>query len=570
MGKCFYMRLAWGNIRRSKRIYLPLLIATAVMSCVVMLINGLIFSQSLSNMPSGETAAMVFRMGISVFCIFTFFFMLYINGFLIKQRKREFGLYGILGLTKHQVGKVLFRENLLLMGGGLILGGAIANIFGRLLFMALIKLMGEVTGGSFVISLPAYLITAALFAVIFIAITLLNSFKVRTASPMELLNSVKSGEKDSRFVIPLAVIGLIMLAAAYYFAWTIDASGIALGLFFPLALLVIIATYALFTSGSIALLRLLRKNKRIYYRQKNFVTISAMFHRMRQNARGLATICILSTMLVVTLSTTLSLYLGREEMLRAMYPFDVEIQIDEEVVEDRAEEYVSKLNALANERGVTLSSDESKLIRRVPGQNIGYRNNVVDEDDTVIIMDNVIRVGRSLVFDAEGDFKNCLSFIDAAREAYPEIFTYTANLWISDIFTSTVEGYGTYGGLLFMGVFFSILFLCMAVLIIYFKQITEGYEDKAQFAILKNVGMDDRQIRATINRQILYVFFLPLAAMLLHMVFAARIQARMLESFMLYDWQLVIACVGGVCAVFAVIYLIVYRLTAKVYYDIVK
>jgi ABC-type antimicrobial peptide transport system permease subunit len=540
--KFFYLRLALGNVRRNKLTYLPYLIATAVMSGVFLLIAGLLFSESLTNTPSGRTATMMFGLGLVVYAIFTFAFMLYINNFLIKRRQKEFGLYGILGLDKRNVGRVLLWENLFVIGGGMACGIVIALVFGRLLFLALTHLIHAVPGSTFSLAPLAFALMFGLFFVVFFVTSVINLVRVHMANPIALLSSEKRGEKDKKGLLPLAILGLVLLCGAYYFAWTIDIPGLALGVFFPLAIVVIAATYLLFLCGSIVVLRLLRLKKSFYYKPDHFVTISGMFHRMRQNARGLATICILSTMLVVTVSGTLSLYLGREEMTGGMYPFDVVVYLP----------------------------DKDKLITELPEGEEYRRNNFVWPESVFVDTPSLIYYDHAFRFDVDGTQSDCLRFIGAIRDHYDESVSERPNLLVSDVFTARQEGYGFYGGLLFLGAFFAVLFLAVAVLILYFKQVTEGYEDKERFSILQQVGMDDRQVKHTINRQVLWVFFLPLAATALHMVFASRIMARMLRSFMLYDWNLVLCCIAGTLLVFALLYFGIYRLTSHTYYRIVK
>jgi len=570
MRKLFYFRLALSNVRRNKITYLPYLIATAVMSGVFLLISGLLFSKGLTNTPNGDTARMLFGFGLVVFALFTFSFMLYINNFLIKRRKKEFGLYGILGLDKRHVGRVLVWENTFVVGGGLVCGVAIALVFGRLLFLVLMKLIHAVPGSSFSIPLIAFGLMFALFFVVFLVTSVANIIRVHTASPIALLSSEKSGEKDKKGLLPLAILGLILLGGAYYFAWTTEVPGEALGIFFPLAIAVIIATYLLFLCGSIVILRLLRMKKSLYYQADHFVTISGMFHRMRQNARGLATICILCTMLVVTVSGTLSLYLGREQMTRGMYPFDAQVYVADTATKEEIVSYDTLLNQIAAQNHVTLTADKSKLITKLPEGEEYRRNNFVWEDSVFVEVPTLIFYSGSFRFDISGTDEDCLAFIQAVRDHYGDSFSETPSLIVSDFYTAREEGYGFYGGLLFLGAFFAVLFLAVAVLILYFKQVTEGYEDKERFEILQKVGMDDQQVKRTINAQVLWVFFLPLATTTLHMLFASKIMAQMLKTFMLYDWGMVLTCIGGTLLAFALLYFAIYRVTARTYYRIVR
>lgn len=569
--KAFYLRLALSNIRRNRVTYLPYLIATAIMSGVFLLISGLLMTDTLHNVPAGDSAQMIFAFGMVVFALFTCLFMLYINDFLIKRRNREFGLYGVLGLDKRHVGRVLLWENLFVIGGGVLMGAVIALVFGRLLFLVLIRMIRvDVAGGAFSLPLNAYAVTAALFAFIFAFTSVRNLVRVHMSDPIALMSCQKRGEKDKKGIVPLAILGGALLLAAYWFAFTIETPGVALGVFFPLAILVIIATYLLFLCGSIAVLRLLSGNKPFYYRPNSFVTVSGMFHRMRQNARGLATICILSTMLVVTVSGTLSLYLGREQMTKGMYPYDVCVYLPKDTNAAQALAYEQTLLSLADAQGVSLSADPKKLVRDASLPEMLRHNNFVYEHSEFIGLKKLICFDDRIRFDAAGAEADCLAFISAIRARYGESFETKPNLLVSDVFTARLDGYGVYGGLPFLGAFFAALFLAVAVLILYFKQITEGYEDKERFSILQQVGMDDRQVKRTIDRQVLWVFFLPLGATVLHMLFASRIIARMLKTFMLYDWGLVLRCTGGTLAVFALLYFGAYRLTARTYYGIVK
>jgi hypothetical protein len=278
---------------------------------------------------------------------------------------------------------------------------------------------------------------------------------------------------------------------------------------------------------------------------------------MRQNAKSLATICILSTMLVVTISGTLALYLGQEEMLREQYPCDVKVSLDNSLDRLTMLDFGRAVADLAVKCNVKISKCGADAAFGGPEPAF--------EDGSGIVYQ-----GGLLSFNAEGRQEDCLEFVRGidvvAGETLPE-GTYQV---AQSIFEAREERYGIYGGLLFLCAFFGLLFLAVTVLIIYFKQVSEGYEDKEQFAILQKVGMDDRQVRSTINRQVLWVFFIPLGMTLAHMVFASRIMARMLQVFRLYDWGLVLRCIGGVCVLFALLYLAVYKLTAKVYYGIVR
>lgn len=579
LGKGFYLKLAWANVRRSREVYLPYMLAAAIIGGVYFLVVGLSFADKLAGVPGGETARAIFAMGVTVFTIFAFFFLLSINRFLIKRRKKEFGLYGVLGLSKSHVGRILLWENAMVLFGGLVLGIVFALVLGKLLFLVLLKLMRALPSLAFTPSPLAYVFVGGLFLAVFVCTSAYNLAQVHLANPIQLMQSERRGERDGRFLWPKAALGLLLLGAAYFFAWVTQNKGLAIGIFFILVLMVIAATYLLFNAGSIAVLRLLRSNKGFYYKPSHFVNVSGMFHRMRQNASSLATICILSTMLTVTLTGTLSLYLGQEQTLRPLHPFDVAFYTDSDpgLPGENAQKLDQALYELAQKHGLVMVADQNKLTvtERTKKEGIPYDTTgtipIYADSDFGILPHTIFR-DNMLYFDLKGDADACLAFIDdlgalAQSQAESQGGYYTH---ISDIFTARQDGYGIYGGLLFLGAFFSILFLSVTVLMLYFKQITEGYEDKDRFAILQKVGMDQRQVKRSIDSQVLWVFFLPLAATLLHMVFASRILTRMLEAFMLSDWMLVLSCAGGVCLGFALLYLLAYKLTARVYYRIVR
>ena len=560
MAKAFYLKLAIANIKRSREVYIPHFLATAIISGVFFLISGLVFSDGLTNLPSGPTSQAVFSTGIFLFAVFAFGFMLYINSFLMKRRKREFGLYGVLGLSKRHIGRLLVWENVLIIGLGVICGMIVALIFGKLLFLLLLKAIHSAPNSEFLIAPQAYVLTLILFALIFVVTSIINLVRVHISNPIQLLYSEKKGDKDSRFVLPRAIIGFILLGVAYYFALTINIPATAIGVFLLLAVLVILATNALFVAGSIVILKLLRKRKKLYYKPKNFIAISGMFQRMKQNASGLAVICILSTMLIITVSTTTALYLGQEDQLQSVYPFDIQVWLSDTQTEEQLKELDSLLATEANEHGLTMSASfEGKT-----GENV---QSIIDNGYTTM-EHSIVQWGNSIMFDLEGSDEDYQQFVDQIPELIEPYST--DGYGISDVNAGRMDAYALSGGLLFLGVFFGILFLVITVLVIYFKQITEGYEDKERFSILQKVGMSDKQVKETINRQILWVFFLPLVVAICHTAVAAKIICIMLQTFQLYNSTLVLICLAVTCAVFALIYLIVFRLTAKVYYRIVK
>jgi putative ABC transport system permease protein len=658
----FFIRLALTNLSRNRRMQLPHFIASTIIVSVYFMVTTIIYTRSISNINYSQSLQDMFAFGMVVMTILIFPFMLYINSFLIKQRKKEFGLYAILGLEKRHVGRVIFWENLISSVSAMALGIVSGCVFGRLIFMLLLFALNAMASGSrFTIPWQAFAYTCALFLVIFVVTTLYNLLHVRLATPIDLLKGPQKGEKKVRFVVPLALVGAGLLAWAYYTSFTVSNAISALTRFFIAVIAVIIATFLLFIAGSQLLLRLLRKNKEIYYRPNNFVAISGMFHRMKQNAAGLASICILSTMVLVTVSTCISLYLGREDMLRMMYPDDITLTIEPRATEEEFEELDALLETLERENDVKIVDRCSytyfhKLLIYEDGRfkvaedtyfaakfslDDVYEATIIPLDDynsvcgddeilepgEVLVLTEVdpddrdsFRVGSAeyrikrivsgtrftnrkysikqlflvtkdleaaanlqnemdpksyrvsdasavMAFDVEGSQDDALNF---ARALIGRGLPLEAVTWVNAIHTNRLEGYALYGGLLFLGIFFTILFLTATVLIIYFKQVSEGYDDKERFEILQKVGMDDVEVRRTINKQILIAFFLPLAGALIHLLAASNMIIKLLELFSLYNHTLTAICLAATCLVFAFVYAVVYRLTAGTYYRIVR
>ncbi|MBC8527992.1 FtsX-like permease family protein [Christensenellaceae bacterium NSJ-44] len=660
MAKGFFAKMAWSNLKRNRSSYMPYLIATVITVAIYFIIVTMMDTPGLRNVPGGPTLQTMFMIGETVLVVFCVIFMVYLNSFLIKRRKKEFGLYAILGLEKRHVGRMMLWESLMLNGGAIVIGTVAGLIFGKLIFMMLMGLLNVSPDSEFIVPAEAFIKTGALFLVIFVFTSLYNLFKVRLANPIDLLTGEQQGEKRFRTAIPLAIIGAALLGWAYYTALSVrNASDAFIGFMFAV-IAVILATYMLFTAGSYLLLRILRRNKRLYYKPNNFVAISGMMHRMRQNAAGLASICILSTMVLVTITTSVSLYAGQEQMLKVLYPNDLTLSMNEEVYAQRIDTLKEQIRETAAQNGVTIESMYAthtlNMTRRLEGDQLtqpgtidytdpsrmdvafltaGQYNELtgdqleLEAQETVVITNaplggvqsltingHTLQIAQAvcdspLVDGKNSEEKNALYLVVRDWETAQEISGYKEDnddspSWenctmvvnytgeqdqmnafaaavdglrkldgdviyhVNDINTNRLDIYGVSGGLLFIGAFFTILFLMATVLIIYFKQISEGFEDKARFEILQKVGMDDRAVKRSINKQILLVFFLPLVGALLHTGMAANMIIKMLEMFSLYDVGLTLGCMGIACVAFSLVYVLVYQLTAKVYYRTVK
>jgi putative ABC transport system permease protein len=356
LGKSFYLKLAAGNLVRNQKKTVPYFIAATIMICVYFMVLMIIYSPGLADVPGSGYLKEMFKIGFFVLNIFITIFMLYINSFLIKQRKKELGLYGILGLEKRHVGHVMLWENLFLNGSALALGITSGCIFGWLLFMLLLKSINVTKHTYFTLPPKAFLITFIYFLILFLIVSFLNILQVRMANPIDLLKSDHQGEKKARFLIPITALGVIALGYAYYIAVNVVNPLQALSKFFFAVVLVILATFALFTSGSIALLKFLKNRKKFYYKPDNFISIAGMIHRMKQNASGLASICILSTMVLVTVSTCIALYIGQEDTLKIRNKDDIQLVIDEDIKEDRYSKMDGLFRKAAEETGVTIQN----------------------------------------------------------------------------------------------------------------------------------------------------------------------------------------------------------------------
>lgn len=662
MGNHLYFKLAMKNLKRNKGVYIPYFVASSVMVIVFFLVMMIINSRGIANLDYGKTLLALFQWCSVIMMVVIVPFMLYINSFIIKQRKKEFGLYGILGLEKRHVGRVILWESLILDLLILFIGILLGCVFGKLIFMMLIKVMGTGAAGTvFTLPLKAFLMTGGVFVGVFFLTTLYNLVQVQTANPISLLQGTKKGEKKVRFVIPLTVLGLAILGWAYYMALTVGASYSAVNVFFLAAMAVIAATYILFIVGSVFFLRILKGKKKFYYQPKNFITIGSMFHRMRQNAAGLATICILSTMVIVTVSISTAIYFGQEDMAKKNCPYDVMITSDApqeegnlaELINDTASQCDIQIdNALSYcrldtqqilKRNVFTPIEEGMTITASIYDNGFFDVSIINAEDYNAAVNTPVSLGKDEVLLLTNDSIKKMDFIyvedhlfkvksiladtpftkgenntinkyivlvtadtDAAKALYMEmnptwkeepVFTEAVYLSISgndenslafsnalrdegqnhgyitrlDSLAQTMVGAeGLFGGFLFLGIFFSIVFLCAAILIIYYKQLSEGYEDKERFQILRNVGMTEKEVKATINRQILLVFFLPLVFALVHVFVAIKIINDMLAIMYLNNTMLTLSCIIGTGIIFALVYIIVYRLTAKVYYKTVS
>ncbi len=667
----FYPKLALTGISKNRRLYLPYILTCAGMVMMFYIVSFLSVNQTVRGIPGGDTMQAMLSMGCGVIGVFSLIFLFYTNSFLMRRRKKEFGLYNILGMGKRHLALVLLCECLIVAGIALAGGLLCGILFSKLGELAMVRILDGSASFSFTVDIRSITTTLALFGVIFLLILLNSLRQIHLANPIELLRSESVGEKPPKANWVLALAGVLLLGAAYYLAVTIEDPVSALVWFFVAVVLVIVATYLLFTAGSVALCRLLQKSKRYYYKTNHFVSVSSMKYRMKRNGAGLASICVLSTMVLVMLSSTVCLYIGVEDSMRTRYTRDIMTDIpafDEEAaasVREAAQQvleteglsaenllqyrvletavflegqkalisigsvYSYQLSALDNARLLFLVSieDYNRLAGTQetlePGQALLYSARTTYDYDTIEIeslgvyaiqktvpkfVDNSMDAMQILpsLFLVVPDIAECQQALAGLADENGEPLVsaheyYGFDLDCDDETQRAVFGqiiktlqqrqsddpsfpavscesvaqekssfYSLYGGLFFLGILLGIVFVFAAVLIMYYKQVSEGYEDQSRFAIMQKVGMTRREIQKSINSQVLTVFFLPLLMAGVHTAFAFPLVSKLLSLFNLVNIPLLILVTIGCYLVFALFYVVVYRITSRSYYRIVS
>lgn len=657
MNRVYYPKLAWTNLIRNRRTYLPY--SLACMCCMAMFYIMLAISKNIgiNNMSGAVQIQTILNLGTVVIGIFSVIFLFYTNSFLMKRRKKEIGLYNILGMEKKHIAKILLYETVFVSLGCLILGLLSGILFSKLIFLLLLKMLSFKVPFVFTISITSLNLTVFLFLVIFILTLLSNLMHIRMAKPIELLKGGQVGEREPKIKWVMTILGILFLCIGYGIALFVKSPLMAISWFFIAALFVMFGTYALFTSGSIVLLKLLRKNKKFYYKINHFTSVSSMIYRMKQNAIGLSNICILSSAVLVMISTTVSLYVGVDDVLETRFPRDVMIQYDnasvensqklDQTLQDHVENesitmdqviayHYTTLTLTREEETFTTMEDlpysspnfnilklitendynqmENKSVKLTSNEVLIYSNGQAYNQDEIIINGvpfqvkeeiNTLQIEKkSPVVIINGyyiivkDVETIRSIYENANEKKLENLNYVIGFNLKgevaekEIFVSNIRQkfkdqvdskiyvkakemsretfYGLYGGLLFLGLFLGILFLMATALIIYYKQISEGYDDQERYAIMQKVGMSRHEVKKTIKSQIMIVFFFPLLAAVIHIAVAFKMITRLLAVLNLVNIPLFFICTVGTILVFAIIYAGVYTLTARAYYRIVK
>jgi len=664
----FYGRLAGDGIRKNKRLYIPYILTCIGIVMMFYILSFLSTHQLLDVMKvGGSMMKEILYLGWWVIGIFAVMFLFYTHSFLVRRRKKEFGLFNILGMGKRHLARVLFFENLMIAGIAIVGGLAMGIVFSKIAELAMVNVLrGDVTFG-FSVSLPGIRNTVLFFLGIFTLIFLNTLRQISFSKPIELLGSEKTGEKQPKARWIIATLGILLLGFAYVTAVSIKNPIAAIRWFFIAVIMVIVATYLLFIAASVALCKVLKSIKGYYYRTNHFVSVSSMAYRMKRNGAGLATICILSTMVLVMISSTLCLNLSMEKSLREIYPREIIVRVrlgsdvgvlglDRQNLVDLVTESASAqsvtpdkvLNYETAEFTVKLDGDRfdfninddfyespeywsiyvmsiqeynrlngsneslepgEVLIQTTNGQ---YNNELINFGDIATYRvkkhlsefafnGRVEMVLTPTMFVCVSDLKNFAEQIQAEKNA-SLIWYYSFDVGGNDALQTRVydsfiqkseammqdsnsnvtwigvnslavvraETYGIYGGMFYLGVLLSIVFVLATVLIIYYKQVSEGYEDRERFDIMQKVGMTRKEIRKAVNSQVLIVFFLPLLTAGLHLAFAFPFVSKFLKLLAVKDVPFLILVTVASFLVFGLLYIFVYRFTSRAYFNIVS
>lgn len=671
MGK-LYFKLAKTNLSNNKPFYIPYIISSIITVAMLYMMSFLSDNKGLNKIMGADSLASIFRLGVGMIVIFSYIFLFYTNSFIIKRRKKEIGVYNILGMEKRHLSKVLFVETIYSAIISLVCGIIVGIAFSKFILMVLYGIIGIHKTVEFFVNIHGIILCVVSFGILFLLTFLYNFMQIKLTNPIELLRGTNVGEREPKTKIFMTIVGVVCLAIAYYIAITTENPLNVLTLFFVAVLLVIIGTFALFTAGSIALLKLLRNNKKFYYNKRHFMAVSGMLYRMKQNAAGLASICILSTMVLVVISTTVSMYVGIQDELMARYPNDVCVTVDYNSVIDKSSEIEKAifdeidsaevknknaflyLSVFVGQKGDDFTTDKEylsyqnsylfyilskddfikkdssfkdKIGNISKGEAVVVLNKKYDKKDIKIFGKNY-KVNKSFEHTEDNDLYmistlNGLGYIildndESVQELYDmqekmlgkganyytnkirfdfksgnkkqkaaaykkidnvvkkyfkenkndkkEISSY----WVESRQENEQNFYLLYGGLFFLGIFLGTMFLIVTVMIIFYKQITEGYDDRERYQILEKVGMSSREVKDTIKSQIRIVFVLPIFAAAVHVTAAFPMVNRILKMLNLNNEKLFAGCLAATIIVFAVIYYLVFKVTSRAYYKIVK
>lgn len=642
MNNFIYEKLAVTNLKNNRKTYVPYIFTGVLTVMMFYIIDALSRGKGITQ----DTLKICLQYATGVIVVFAVIFLFYTNSFLIKRRKKEIGVYNILGMGKRHIARMMAVETILTAGISILGGLVFGIIFGKLMYLLLLKILHNSVDMQFSVNGTAIVQTVILFAGIFLLTYLYNILQIQLVNPVELLHGGNQGEKEPKSRWLLVIIGVAALGNGYRIALTTEAPLEALLKFFIAVICVIIGTYALFIAGSIVVLKMLRKNKAYYYNPKHFTSVSGMIYRMKQNGAGLANICVLSTMVLVMVSTTVSLYAGMEDILDSRFPRDVSIvckQADvdhEEIIERLLKEQCEKAGVKITDRvwyrygsmNAVLKGDKLENVNQYYPDNHFYyvemmtqdeynrieKRNVSLEEQEILTYTTNGKCGKKQIniagqnYQVKKELSEMTSQPKSTAEIYKTLYIVFANaeqieriepFSYADKFNlkgddgkqkealeqiqnefyekfpdGTMESrmlsrssfYELYGRLFFIGIYLGSMFIMATVLIIYYKQISEGCDDRERYQIMQKVGMSKKEVKRSIRSQVLSVFFLPLVVAVIHVAVAFKVMTKILGVLNLTNVSLFAVCTIITIAVFAVFYIIVYSITAKEYYRIVN
>ncbi len=651
MTKFIYFRLARNNLVKNRQAYLPFLLASTLLTFTMYSFLMIAFNPGFGQVHGGMEFVIILDFGIAVVGLFTAIFLFYANSFLIKRRKKEMGLYAILGMEKKHISRVLFHELSIAWLISTVAGLGLGLLLTRLMFLLIRLAIRMDVPLSSSVNFVALIATVVLFGALYLLLDGYNAWQVRSVNPIELMRGGRTGEREPKARWILAVLGVGCTGAGYWIAQTVNSPMSAIALFFIAVILVIFGTYLLFLSGSIALLKLMKRNKRFYYRSKHFVTVSGLLYRMKQNAAGLASIAILCTMAMITIGTTVALYNGTEKVLSSYYPSDVQLSVEDTAslsgVEAQnaaiaqrcgvtVEQYFAfsayetegyltdgKITGTSQRTDITNYNDlhgimllsqaeytalEGATLTLAPDE-IGYYGGVQTLPSTMTIGSELYRLQKidhlavipsfsnnysvnnlylvvpndsvalaMLSATGESDSKAAYTAQWNVRGSQAQLDDYYAQLKGNDWGEYSMslkaemrgEWYALYGGFLFVGIFLGSVFLMGTAIILYFKQISEGYQDHDRFVIMQQVGMSPEEVKGTVRRQILLVFFLPLLVAVCHVAGSLHMMILMLQLFGLMDVPYIAFNTFLSALGVAVLYGLFYVKTTGTYYKMVR
>lgn len=642
MNNFIYEKLAVTNLKNNRKTYVPYIFTGVLTVMMFYIIDALSRGKGITQ----DTLKICLQYATGVIVVFAVIFLFYTNSFLIKRRKKEIGVYNILGMGKRHIARMMAVETILTAGISILGGLVFGIIFGKLMYLLLLKILHNSVDMQFSVNGTAIVQTVILFAGIFLLTYLYNILQIQLVNPVELLHGGNQGEKEPKSRWLLVIVGVAALGNGYWIALTTEAPLEVLLKFFVAVVCVIIGTYALFIAGSIVVLKILRKNKAYYYNPKHFTSVSGMIYRMKQNGAGLANICVLSTMVLVMVSTTVSLYAGMEDILDSRFPRDVSIVCNEadtnkeETLQRLIKEQCEKAGVKITDRvryrygsmnAVLKGNNLEKVEQYYPDNHFYYVEMITQEEYNRIEKKNVsLKEQEILTYTTNGkcgkkqiniagqnyqvkkELSEMTSQPKSTAEMYKTLYIVFANaeqieriesFSYADKFNlkgddgkqkealeqiqnefyekfpdGTMESrmlsrssfYELYGGLFFIGIYLGSMFIMATVLIIYYKQISEGYDDRERYQIMQKVGMSKKEVKRSIRSQVLSVFFLLLIVAVIHVAVAFKVMTKILGVLNLTNVSLFAVCTIITIAVFAVFYIIVYSITAKEYYQIVN